>query len=190
VSSTLVIVVAAIVAVAAVIAVLFAVVSVSRRRTLRDRFGPEYARTVQASSNPRRAEAALRSRVEERNQLSLRPLDTSERDRYEQEWERVQAAFVDAPTQSVDQADALVTAVMTAQGYPVRDFDERADLVSVDHPEVVQHYRRAHGIFAANKQAQVPTDDLRLAFVSYRSLFANLLHDEPAPSASGRPGGV
>jgi hypothetical protein len=47
--------------------------------------------------------------------------------------------------------------------------------MSVDHPQVAENYRAAHAVFVANEQGLVGTDDLRQAFVHYRSLFAELL---------------
>ena len=35
---------------------------------------------------------------------------------------------------------------MRDRGYPVEDFDDRAAIISVDHPVVVERYRRAHTI--------------------------------------------
>jgi hypothetical protein len=70
----------------------------------------------------------------------------------------VQADFVDVPRASLARADALITRVMAERGYPMKDFDEQADLVSVDHPQVVEHYRRAHG--ASNSRGLSPSQDL------------------------------
>ena len=33
---------------------------------------------------------------------------------------------------------------MRDRGYPVEDFEDRAAIISVDHPVVVERYRRAH----------------------------------------------
>ena len=148
------------------------------RRRLRERFGPEYERTVQTSGGSREAEAQLRARVERRDQLAIRPLTRTQRDRYEQDWRQVQAEFVDVPARSLSRADSLLTDVMVDRGYPMQDFDGQADLISVDHPEVVQHYRRAHSIYTESQAGQASTEDLRQAFVSYRALFENLTADE------------
>jgi hypothetical protein len=64
---------------------------------------------------------------------------------------------------------------MRDRGYPVDDFDQRAADVSVDHPLVAENYRAAHAVSLANEQGLATTDDLRQAFVHYRSLFAELL---------------
>lgn len=152
----------------------------SRRRQLRDRFGPEYDRTVQASGSSKQADATLRARAEERDKLSIRPLDNAQCERYELDWRQVQTEFVDAPARSLGRADALVTDVMVDRGYPMEEFDRQADLISVDHPEVVEHYRRAHGIFAESQAGQASTEELRQGFVSYRILFDELLEHGPS----------
>ena len=54
--------------------------------------------------------------------------------------------FVDNPETAVGVADRLVTEVMRQRGYPVDDFDQRAADISVDHPQIVDNYRAAHGI--------------------------------------------
>ena len=117
----------------------------SRRRQLQARFGPEYERAVHTSGSSRKAEADLQARAEERDRLSIQPLNESQRKRYELDWRQVQTEFVDAPALSLGRADSLITDVMVDRGYPMQDFDRQADLVSVDHPDVVEQYRRAHG---------------------------------------------
>jgi hypothetical protein len=91
---------------------------VNRRRQLRDRFGPEYDRAVQASGSSKQAAADLRARTEERDRLSIRSLNEAQRNRYELDWRQVQTEFVDAPPRALGRADALVTDVMVDLGYP------------------------------------------------------------------------
>ena len=82
---------------------------------------------------------------------------------------------------------------MEARGYPTRDFDAQADLVSVDHPDVVENYRAAHGIHQRAQQQQASAEDLREALLRYRSLFGELLKagDGQAAVTAGRgPGGI
>jgi hypothetical protein len=65
---------------------------------------------------------------------------------------------------------------MQERGYPVdADFERQAADVSVDHPQVAENYRAAHAVYRANEQGLASTDDLRQAFVHYRSLFSELL---------------
>ena len=73
------------------------------------------------------------------------------------------------------------------RGYPVEDFDQRAAEVSVDHPEVVNNYRAAHGISIAHERERASTEDLRRAMVHYRSLFDELLESrQPAGAENPR----
>ncbi len=53
------------------------------------------------------------------------------------------------------------------------EFDERADLVSADYPDVASHYRSAHAIRRLG--ADATTEDYRQAFVHYRALFDEML---------------
>ena len=45
---------------------------------------------------------------------------------------------------------------MRERGYPVDDFEQQAADVSVDHPEVVEHYREAHAIHVRAQQRAAP----------------------------------
>jgi hypothetical protein len=183
-STTAVIVVLVVVVVLIVLAVgVLMSVRARRRRELQERFGPEYGRAVSAASNSKEGEARLRERLDRREKLSIRPLSAAERDRYEQDWRQVQAEFVDVPSTSLTRADALVTDVMVNRGYPMQAFDEQAELISVDHPQVVEHYRRAHGTYVASQSTSISTEEMREAFVSYRSLFSELVEDGEADQA-------
>jgi hypothetical protein len=168
------------IAVAVVALVVGAYAALTRRRTaqLQDRFGPEYDRTLERRGGRRDAEAELSTRVERREQLDIRPLSPESRERYLGAWRDVQAKFVDDPPGAVTDADGLVGSVMKERGYPLDDFEQRADDISVDHPQVVERYRSAHGIAQKNAQGQATTEDLRQAIQHYRALFDDLL--EPA----------
>jgi FtsZ-interacting cell division protein ZipA len=156
-----------------------------RSRRLRDRFGPEYERTVAQTGDRRAAESELREREERREKLRIVPLDAAARDRYVAAWHQTQARFVDEPAEAVREADRLITSVMRDRGYPIDDFEQRAADVSVDHPQVVDDYRAAHAIAAANERSEASTEDLRQAMVHYRSLFEDLL--EVAPEGEQAP---
>ena len=169
------------VAVIVVVLVVLAVAAVllwRRRRTgrLQQQFGPEYERTVSRAGDQRAAEAELAQRAQRRRELTIAPLEPTARDRYQQEWRATQARFVDDPGGATRAADLLVSQLMRDRGYPVDDdFEQQAAVVSVDHPQVVENYRAAHAVHTANEQGRAGTDDLREAFVHYRSLFAELL---------------
>jgi FtsZ-interacting cell division protein ZipA len=174
--------------------VVAAVMAARRRRTmaLRQRFGTEYDRTLDARDGQRAAEADLRDRERERGRLDIKPLSEASRARYAGEWRAAQQSFVDQPEEATAAAYDLVNRVMAERGYPMRDFDARADLVSVDHPDVVENYRVAHGIHERAQHQQASTEDLREAMIRYRSLFEELLGadgDAAVPAGTG-PAGV
>jgi hypothetical protein len=166
-----------IIAVVVVLAVIVVAMVVTRRKSgrLHSTFGSEYDRTVQATGNRREAERDLSGRMERRKQLSIVPLPEQARQQYIAQWQRVQTSFVDAPVESVRQADVLVSQVMTDRGYPMAEFEQRADDVSVDHANVIENYRSAHAISVASGQGQADTEALRRAMTQYRELFDELL---------------
>jgi len=172
---------------------LAAVMAARRRRTmaLRQRFGTEYDRTLDARDGQRAAEADLRGREREHARLDIKPLSEASRARYAGEWRAAQQSFVDQPEEATAAAYDLVNRVMAERGYPMRDFDARADLVSVDHPDVVENYRVAHGIHERAQHQQASTEDLREAMIRYRSLFEELLGadgDAAVPTGTGPAG--
>src|SRR6478672_11684222 len=120
------------------IAIAFAVMNRKRKQertaTLRDRFGPEYDRTVEREGKQGRAEKDLERRADERDELQIRDLEPADRERFAHRWDEAQHLFVDDPATAIRQADVLVVEVMRALGYPTDDFDSRADHISVDHP--------------------------------------------------------
>jgi len=154
----------------------------SRRRSqqLRSKFGPEYRRAVEEYGNPAKAEEALRKREKRMERLTLHPLTPEECNRFDRRWHELQARFVDDPAASIHEADALISEVMAARGYPMTDFDRRAEDISVNHPRVVQNYRTAHEIALRHGAGEASTEDLRHALVCYRDLFDEMLEAHPA----------
>ncbi len=159
-----------------VVAVLLLVRQRRRRSGLQERFGPEYERAVDEHGDRRQAEKSLADVAERRDGLEIRDLEPAERQRYTQQWTTVQAAFVDHPAAATRDADRLLGSVMRERGYPVDDFETRAEMVSVDHPEVVDHYRAAHAV--GTRSGAANTEELRQAFVHYRELFEVLVAEE------------
>ena len=171
----------------AVVAIALVVWSSVRRSHLRETFGPEYDRALEGAESRREAEGRLRERLRRHRALELQPLDPDVAGQYAAEWMGVQIQFVDAPDEACDQAEKLLDRVLRARGYPVdEDFDTQADLVSVDHPELVSEYRRAHETLHQRPDGARRLEDLRVAFVAYRGLFSDLL-DEQRPSPSTEP---
>lgn len=156
-----------------------------RTETLRERFGPEYDRAVHEHRDARQAERVLEERQQRVEQLHIQPLTLAQCERFADRWRAVQARFVDDPQGATDEADDLVAEVMQTRGYPVGDFEQRAADISVDHPNVVEHYRAAHAIALRNSRREADTEDLRQALVHYRALFEDLLEvEQPARTSS------
>ena len=152
----------------------WAYLSRQRRVNLRERFGPEYERTVEAVG-PARADSILQERSDRVSRFNLRKLSQDQADAFAREWRRIQARFVDDPDAAVGEADQLVTQVMTARGYPLEDFDRRAADLSVDHPVVVQNYRTARTLALRRERGEAGTEEMRQAVINYRALVDELL---------------
>ena len=168
-------IVIAVVAAIVLLAVFLSATRTRRTRSLQDRFGNEYDRTVEQAGGKREAEQELRDREKRHDALDLRPLSPEQRDRYVQEWQATQGRFVDDPSGAVAEADRLVQRVMKDRGYPVDDFDQRAADISVEHPELVEKYRTAHGVAQKSERGQASTEELRHSVRHYRAVFAELL---------------
>jgi len=169
------IVIIAVVLVAAIVVAL--TLRARQRARLKDRFGPEYERTVEAMDSRRQAEIDLRTREQHHALLSLQPLAPAVRDRYQTRWDEMQSHFVDRPQVAVADADSMITQVMRDLGYPVDDFESNAWLISVEHANVVAKYREGHDIYTKTVEGRATTEDLRQAVLAYRALFEELMRD-------------
>ncbi len=170
-----VIIVAIAVLLVASIAILF---SIRKRNTkrLRTQFGgAEYNRAVKEGGSRQKAEALLDKRVDRVEGFHIQPLSPADRARFLDSWRHGQARFVDGPGAAVAEADQVLRDVMSTRGYPVEDFEQRAADLSVDHPQVLDHYRFAHEIAVRHTQGQAGTEELRQAMIHYRTLFEELV---------------
>jgi len=161
------------------LAIGFAVWQASRRRALRQRFGPEYDRVVSEQDSRSAAERELRERERRHAELDLKPLSEESRASYAASWEEIQAQFVDAPNDAVSAADHLVTRLIAERGYPTDNDEEKLATLSVEHARTLEHYRDAHEINLRNEKGEASTEELRQAVVHYRALFADLLGQRP-----------
>ena len=153
-----------------------AITRLQRTRGLRNRFGPEYERTLREVGDKRKAESDLEARLEHVQALPIRPLTAEEVNRFALEWQAIQTEFVDSPLDSIQKANRLIKEVMSARGYPVEDFEQRAADISVEHPDLVTNYRQLHAIAA--KGEKIDTEEMRQAMVHGRDLFENLIQPE------------
>jgi len=154
------------------------VLLVTRRRKteyLKQKFGSEYDRVVHQHGDLQRAETVLTQREKRVSHFELRTLPPTERERYAEQWAFLQKKFVDDPKGAVNEADRLVTDVMNARGYPMSEFNQRANDISVNYPNTVGNYRAAHDIVLRYGRGQSSTEDLRKAMVHFRSVFDELL---------------
>jgi hypothetical protein len=133
---------------------------------LQQRFGSEYHRTLDQVGDRHKAEAELLQRERRVQKLNIVPLSPADAARFDEAWRGLQARLRE---------------LMMKRGYPMGDFESRAADISVDHPMVVDRYRRAHDIAVRLGNGQVDTEAMRQAVVHYRALFAELL--EVAPQA-------
>ncbi|MBH5333391.1 hypothetical protein IHE55_00660 [Streptomyces pactum] len=170
--------VAIIIALIVVLIVAYALRTARRRKHLQDRFGPEYARTVEARDSRLAAERDLSRREARHAKLDIKPLPAEVRERYAQDWSRVQQRFVDSPEHSVEEADRLVTALMRERGYPTEGYEQQVRDLSVEHGRTLEHYRAAHEVNVRRGRGEATTEELRGALVHYRALFGDLLQDE------------
>ena len=107
-----------------------------RSQRLRQRFGPEYDRTIRSEGNVRKAEAALEARAKRVATLHIRPLDPADAERFDASWRAVQARFVDDPRGAVTEADRLVGEVMTTALVTIGP--------DADHAEAARLMRKAN----------------------------------------------
>ncbi len=161
-----------------------------RRRSeqLRQRFGSEYDRAIiQQHGDAGRAEATLAEREKRVEAFPLRMLSPIDREAYAMEWATVQRRFVDDPSAAVGSADRLVGRAMIDRGYPMTDFEQRAEDISVSYPTVVENYRAGHSIVMRHADGQATTEELRQAMIHYRTLFDELLQPAAVESAKIQP---
>lgn len=171
----LVIVLLIVVTAAAAVAVVLLRRQRERTARLRNRFGPEYDRAVAEADSRRAAEAELEERLERRRRLQLSSVRDRDRDRYDDEWNEIERQFDGAELAALARADALVATVLADRGYPVESFDQRAGDLSVDYPEEVGHYRRAHETYRRADDGQGTREDLYEALQHYRAFLDALL---------------
>jgi hypothetical protein len=72
-------------------------------------------------------------------------------------------------------------------GISGRQLDTQLADLSVEHADVLQHYRAAHEIATAAGAGDADTEALRRAMVHYRALFASLLEDHHEQTEEDRP---
>jgi hypothetical protein len=173
----------------AVVAAVLTVVAARKRRErtarLRERFGPEYDRAVKGAGSRRTGEAELEERLQRRQGLEIASVRAADQARYEAEWAEIVDQFDRAELAALARADALLTTVLADRGYPMESADQRAADLSVDYPEEVGHYRRAHAAYRRADDGEGTREDLYEALQHYRAFLDALL-----PTNSSRAEGA
>jgi hypothetical protein len=165
-----VIAVVIIVAVVGLAVFVWQMMSQKKTQRLQSQFGSEYDRTVQQTDNRREAEAELEARNERLDSLDLHPLPSASRERYLERSRALQGQFVDEPALAVSNAERLIDEVMSEQGYPMDDFEQRAADISAVDPQLVEHYREGHRLARVEGDENERTEALRQAMRHYRAL--------------------
>jgi hypothetical protein len=183
-SDPTVVIIVSVVVLLIVLAIVLAVAKQrQRRRTeqLRRRFGSEYDLALREFGSRRKAEAALLGRVLRVERMTIRPLSEAERTRFFNEWESVQARFIDHPRGAVTEADEMINSLLQARGYAGGSFDQRAADLSVFHASLVEPYRRANAIVVRAGKNEATTEELRSAMILFRALSEELMQAPAVP---------
>lgn len=88
---------------------------------------------------------------------NLRPLSPESRDRYANQWDRIETRFVDAPEDAVKEADALALALLGEREHPLGE--DRL-------PSRMQKARR----LGSGREGKGGTEGMRQAMLEYRSV--------------------
>jgi hypothetical protein len=147
----------------------------NRSKHLKQRFGPEYNWAITETGNRRQAESELARREARAMKLREQRLSPSDRERFLAQWKLCQAQFVDDPPGAVERADQLLAEIMDTRGYATGNIHERITDIAAAYPEHADNYRDAGRIFDRHARGEATTEELRAAFLSYRTIFDDLL---------------
>ena len=112
------------------------------RAALKERFGPEYDRTLSAHHNTGAAVADLKQRQADHDELNLRDLNDADRELVRTHMAAAQFRFVEDPADAILRTERIMFEVLRAKGYPVAaDREQATKLFSVDHPHHAESLR-------------------------------------------------
>jgi hypothetical protein len=110
----------------------------------------------------------LRAAGSRRSAPRLRPLAADARERYISEWDDLEAKFVDAPEQTVREAESLVTSMLRERGHPLTERDLPAEMQRAQRLAYTSRGDRTEGMRqallhyrAVMEKMMGSTDDLR-----------------------------
>jgi hypothetical protein len=147
----------------------------SRSSRLKERFGPEYNWAITETGNRRLAESELAQREIRARRIREQRLSPSDQERFLAQWKLCQAQFVDDPAGAVSRADQLLAEIMRTRGYSTDNIHERMLDIAAAYPHHSAEYRQAGRILERHNRSEASTDELRTAFLHYRTIFDDLL---------------
>ncbi|WP_158708860.1 hypothetical protein [Streptomyces sp. NRRL S-920] len=159
---------------------------------LRRRFGPEFDRVVaRHRGDSEAAERELSERLRRFGSLRVKGLTTAARERYHSEWALLQARFIEAPGQTVAQANALLNRLAAERGFPAESRDRQADALSLHCPRHAHGSRVLHAAAQRAATGDTDTEAMRHAMLAGYELFHELLlprpQDRRADALAGHP---
>ena len=103
----------------------------------------------------------IRAAGSRRRTPRLRPLAADARERYISDWDDLESKFVDAPEQTVREAEALVISMRRERGHPLTERDLPAEM------------QRAHKLGYSSRGDK--TEGMRQALLQYRALMERMM---------------
>jgi hypothetical protein len=188
-----VVVVVLLVAVAAAFGIRKGMGTRNERRQLRERFGPEYERTVRERGSEKAATAELAERERSHEELELVQLSEADQQWARGEMARLQFRYLEDPGGVLGALDRLVEDMLHLRGYPAQEDVGRAlRLFSVAHPRAAQSLRKLHD------NDYGPSDTMRSVFLEVRDALRDTIGvtyglrdlepERQRPSAGGERG--
>lgn len=180
-------IVVTVILIAAVVVLVGVALALRRRRALRSReeareeFGPEYERVAEERGSDREAEEEIRGRRKEVGGR-MRPLSENSRERYEEQWEEVERAFLNNPVGALEMADRTVYDIMRERNFPVDErgeSEETARDIGAVQPGIADDYREArrirYSVTRGGRGSNDTTEEMRQAIQRYRSVYERLV---------------
>jgi hypothetical protein len=155
------------------------VLTVMRRRRLRQRFDREYQRLAGERDSKFKAGTWLAERERRVEGPGLRSLTGSARAAYADQWAGIQERFAGTPADALAASQVLAVAVMSEQVYPAEHHDHVLADQCIEHAGTLDHYRAAEEISHSAASGAASMEDLRQGIIHCRALFRDLL-SEPA----------
>lgn len=188
------------VAIAVPVVVLAVVLSArSHRRTaLRERFGPEYDRTLRTAQSKRAGLRDLEEREQLAQELALREASVDELSDLRRRIATLQYQFLDDPDGALLDLRPVVDDALAARDYPAHDDRERAlRLLSVEDPEATVALRRLDEVTddrpRTKQEGPVTLDVQREVFLGVRAALRDVAGvtlgegEPPAALGTARP---